>query len=73
MISKTYEYIHMEEIASTGKTKKYEVVNNRQSDIILGIIKWNGRWRQYCFFPYEGMVFSTGCMLDIVEFIEGLK
>jgi hypothetical protein len=33
---------------------------------------WYGAWRQYCFFPSEEMIFSSGCMQDIIKFIQNL-
>ena len=63
-----YEYIEMRRIPHNGKTFKWEVVN-RDSLQAIGEIKWYGRWRQYCFFPDQWTVFSTGCMQDIVHFI----
>lgn len=33
----------------------------------LGVIKYFGRWRQYCFFPANDMVFSSGCLREIEE------
>jgi len=50
------------------KTKKWEIVS--KSGHNLGHIKWFARWRQYCFFPYEGTVFNRGCMKEINEFID---
>lgn len=38
----------------------------------LGIIKWYAPWRQYCFFPDSGCVFSKGCLNDIENFIQEL-
>jgi len=36
----------------------------------LGVIKWFGRWRKYCFFPSLDTVFEEDCLRDISEFIE---
>lgn len=56
----------------TGKTLIYKILNiNNQ--ISLGLIKWNPAWRQYCFFPESDCIFSTGCMNDIIKFIDKLK
>ena len=36
----------------------------------IGVIRWYPQWRQYCFFPTEGTVYSKGCLKDIANFIE---
>ena len=38
----------------------------------LGEGKWFGRWRQFCFYPVDGSIFTPGCMRDIIDFIEQL-
>jgi hypothetical protein len=37
--------------------------------VLIGEIKWFGRWRQYAFFPATACVFSEGCMTEIATFI----
>jgi len=71
MINQYYEYIQFRELFSKGKTKYFECINNKSSNR-LGIIKWYGPWRQYCFFPEPGTIFSKGCLFDIYNFIEEL-
>ena len=34
----------------------------------LGEIKWNGAWRQYCFYPESKTFWSSGCMQGIIDF-----
>jgi hypothetical protein len=36
---------------------------------LLGIIKWNGAWRQYCFYPESLTFWSYGCMQEITNFL----
>jgi len=67
----TYKYIHFYLLESKGKTKVYECRNNR-SNSCLGLVKWYGPWRQYCFFPMGETVFNNGCLTDIQEFIKKL-
>lgn len=68
MESTRYLFIEIAEVESTGKTKRY-TVNNIKSGRSLGEIRWYAQWRQFCFFPIGGTVFSAGCMRDIVHFI----
>jgi hypothetical protein len=68
-----YKYIHFEEIPLPRKTSTWSIRNNK-SGSLLGVIKWYGPWRQYCFFPssYGEVVFNKGCLEDINDFITQL-
>jgi hypothetical protein len=65
-----YEYINFELIQDTGKTTIWSCTSNSGSD--LGNVRWYAPWRQYCFLPIGGAVFSTGCLNDIIDFIKQL-
>ena len=65
------KYIRFETYAQKPKTKLYGVVNIK-SGFRIGIIKWYGAWRQYCFYPDEETIFNTDCMEYIIEFIKKL-
>jgi len=53
------------------KTNTYEVLEKGGGlTSLLGIIKWFGRWRKYCFFPVEGTIYEETCLRDISQFIE---
>jgi hypothetical protein len=62
------EYIKFSVILQQGKTGVW-LVQNKRYDSDLGWIRWHGIWRQYCFFPAVGCIFSAGCLFDIQEFI----
>ena len=63
-----YKYIYFKEVKTERKTGTWMCKNNR-SDDDLGIVKWYGPWRQYCFFPNEFTIFNKGCLDDIQDFI----
>jgi hypothetical protein len=63
-----YKYISFEEFVTDRKTKTFFCRNNK-SNSILGVVKWHGPWRQYCFFPTASTIFSKGCLADIQNFI----
>lgn len=67
-----YKYIRFVEVPTVGKTKRFECQNIHHGDV-LGIIKYYPSWRAYCYFPVVQAVYSTGCMNDIVNFIEQLE
>lgn len=66
---KESKYIRFVKVAEKPKTSVWDVIN-KSGEYSIGVIKWNPGWRQYCFFPEQGMVFSVGCMQDICKFIE---
>lgn len=53
------------------KTKKWIVVS--RSGDGLGVIKWYGHWRQYCFYPNDGTIWSTGCLEQVSAFLHEHK
>lgn len=55
------------------KTKIYELCNSKNELIKLGKIKYNNRWRKYCFYPIDETVFDDKCLTDIVNFIDKLN
>lgn len=68
------KFIKFVETEKKGRTSVWAVVNIK-SGTTLGLIKWYGPWRQYCFLPtsHLELVFSSGCLDDINKFIDGLK
>lgn len=69
-LTNDYKYITMIKTEDKPKTSVFEVFSKH--DDLLGEIKWFPNWRQYCFFPEDGCVFSKGCMVDINDFIKQL-
>ncbi len=49
----------------TGKTSIYKVVS-KVNGTLLGTISWYGRWRQYVFEAEPNMVWSYGCLNDVM-------
>lgn len=67
------DYKHMTIIHADSKPKtEVFLVQTKNRDIDLGLVKWYAPWRQYCFMPDDDCVFSKGCMADINDFIEKL-
>ena len=67
-----YKYIEMTEVASNGKTKKWDIIN-KNSQLVIGYIGWYPYCRQYCFTPNDNTIYSVGCLNDIVDFISKHK
>lgn len=66
-------YISFLEGEANPKTRKWLVVNTevKLCPIPLGVIKWHGAWRKYCFFPEADTLFEQVCLREIADFIEG--
>jgi len=57
------------------KTEVHQVLSKHHGDL-LGTVKWFPKWRQYCFFPNlnsDFLTFSSGCLSDIIQFLEKLN
>lgn len=52
------------------KTDEWSVLSNGPIKALLGIVKWYGPWRKYCFFPNQAnsTVFDAVCLQDIAGF-----
>ena len=62
--------IHHQPIAA-GRTDYYAITKNLGG--MLGWIRWYASWRQYCFFPCEGTIWSVDCLADVSTFTEKLN
>jgi len=69
-----YKYIRFAKRVELSKTSVWDCINN-SGGYELGEVKWSAGWRQYCYFPlttYNQIVYSSGCLKDIADFIEQL-
>jgi hypothetical protein len=49
------------------KTRGWGVLA-KSSGALLGIVRWYGAWRAYCFWPSSETIFNEGCLDDIAAF-----
>lgn len=68
-----YQYLIFVEVDNPNKKTKIFECRNKNSQTVLGLVKWHGAWRQYCYFPTVRAVYSAGCLDDMSEFIKQLK
>lgn len=56
------------------KTRRY-VVSEIDTRFQLGMIRWYGPWRGYCFYPHplDGTVFDGGCLMQISDWLYELN
>lgn len=70
-----YQYIRFAlwPVQPSVKTQTWDCRNIRHGTQ-LGVVKWDGAWRQYVFEPSRrGVIFSAGCLADIQHFIRQLR
>ena len=64
----------IDEKAEGRKTKIFRVISRAgmvegaDAKILLGSVRWFGRWRCYAFFPAEQTVFEKVCLSEIANF-----
>ena len=66
------KWIRFDEIPNEKKKTKTFEINTKDSNALLGHIKWYGAWRCYAFYPEPNTVFERTCMNDIQNFINNL-
>ncbi len=66
------KWIEIVEIPHEGKTKSFNIINKSDDDTI-GEIYWYSSWRQYCFYSYGNMIFSSGCLDFIIDFLKEIN
>jgi len=65
------EYVYFEVAEEKPRTNVYNVISKSEG-IVLGIIYWHAPWRQYIFEAYAGMLWSRGCLKQVINFIQKL-
>lgn len=71
------EYIYAIEVWEEGKKlPQYVLCNKKDLFIHLGMIKWYGAWRKFCWFTdgiFDDIVFDSKCLNDIKGFLDELN
>lgn len=65
-----FKYIHFVKVECLTRTTGVWLCLNTKSDVVLGQVKWYSGWRRYCFYPAPETVYSSGCLVDITNFID---
>lgn len=68
-----YKYIIFEDRSDCHPKKKTQTweCSNRSGEY-LGDVKWNGSWRQYCWYQADDIVMAKSCLDDVSDFIRQL-
>lgn len=67
--TKDYLRFDLHDVIKGRKTNVWTVCN-KDSNEILGEVRWFGRWRQYAFFPGADLVFEKHCLRRLADFCE---
>lgn len=73
LVAVTNEYfVILEERPEKRKTSIYHIFSHKSRDEI-GLIKWYGAWRKYCFFPNADTIWDNKCLSSINSFLEEIN
>ena len=67
-----YKYIRFIETEKKPKTSVWEC-RNKESDFLLGVVKYYGPFRKYSWFPESNTVFEFTCMSNINQFLSEVE
>lgn len=56
-----------------GRKTPTALITSQSSGAALGVVKWHGPWRQFCFYPERETIFNATCMTEIQNVIAELK
>jgi hypothetical protein len=65
----THIFFYFQERSKSGKTSIWHVYS-KDGQLVLGHIKWFGRWRKYAFYPAVQTIYEEVCLNEIAEFIK---
>lgn len=71
------KYMYAVEIWEEGKKLPQYILCNKENPFIhLGMVKWYGAWRKFCWFTdgiFDDIVFDSKCLNDIERFLDGIN
>jgi hypothetical protein len=53
----------------SGKTQVWRIRANADDMMVLGQVRWYGRWRQYVFFPSGHTLWNPDCLDEVSTFV----
>ena len=67
-----YRHIYFVVAEEKPKTKVWSCRNNK-TGFELGRVHWYGPWRRYCVHFCDDAEFDSGCLGDIIDFMDQLN
>jgi len=65
-------FICFRQLPNKPRTTVWEVYN-RKHRCRVGVVKWYGGFRKYCFFPESEILLDMECMRLIADFLDSLR
>ena len=68
------EYFSILEVPQENKkTNIYYIYPDSDTDILYGRIKWYNRWRKYCFYAEDNIIWDSKCLTELINFLDKLN
>jgi hypothetical protein len=68
------EYFSILEVPQENKkTDIYYIYPDSDTDILYGRIKWYNRWRKYCFYAEDNIIWDSKCLTELINFLDKLN
>lgn len=67
------EYLTFHPYTVEGRKTPIITIRSKLHGVVLGEIKWYGRWRQHAFFPAPGTIWNPDCLSEITDYIKSLR
>lgn len=68
------EYFSILEVPQENKkTDVYYIYLDSDTDILYGRIKWYNRWRKYCFYAEDNIIWDSKCLTELINFLDKLN
>ena len=68
------EYFSILEVPQENKkTNIYYIYPDSDTDILYGRIKWYNRWRKYCFYTEDNIIWDSKCLTELINFLDKLN
>ena len=61
-----------QDVELSKRSTSVHLVYSANLDYFLGRIQWRNGWRRYTFLPEVDTTFDSGCLVEIITFIDGL-
>ena len=63
----------LEVLQENKKTNIYYIYPDSDTDILYGRIKWYNRWRKYCFYAEDNIIWDSKCLTELINFLDKLN
>ena len=73
VIVATYKHIVITHFKMRKERESWHYwITTRRGNVTLGEIRYYSQWKQFCFFPERGTVWSDDCLRNVRDFMKTL-